>query len=197
MRARLAIKSCDIKVEIREIKLRQKPPEMLHISPKGTVPVLQLNNGNIIDESWDIVHWASSQRDPLNLRGNEDQLNVINGLIKINDNDFKTHLDHYKYADRFPEHPAEHYRYQAESFLQVLNNHLKTNPYLLGTNLSLADIGVFPFIRQFAHVDIQWFRQTPYPHLITWMEQLLNSPLFNSIMIKYTPWSANDTPIVL
>lgn len=197
MRARLAFKACDINVELREITLRNKPQEMLALSPKGTVPVLQLADGTVIDESWDIVHWASSLQDPQQLRGGSYQINTINELIGQNDNEFKTHLDHYKYADRFPEHPAEHYRTKADQFLQTLEKLLSMNRYLLGQNMSLADIGIFPFVRQFAHVDIDWFRQTQYPHVIAWMDRYLESDLFISIMNKYTPWSVGDDAIFL
>jgi len=197
MRARLAIKLCDITVELREITLRNKPQDMLTLSPKGTVPVLQLPDHTVIDESWDIIQWASKLSDPLELREGDQQIETINELIYRNDNEFKTHLDHYKYADRFPEHPAEHYRTEAESFLKILETRLSNTPYLLGEQLCLADIGIFPFVRQFAHVDIQWFRQTPYPHLIQWMDNFLNSSVFNNIMNKYTPWSPQDDAVFL
>ena len=197
MRARLAIKAYVINVELREIILRDKPQDMLNLSPKGTVPVLQLTNGTVIDESWDIVQWANSLQDTQQLRGDSHQIITINELITRNDNEFKTHLDHYKYADRFPEHSAEHYRTEAEEFLNTLESLLSKNTYLLGPAMSLADIGIFPFIRQFAHVDIDWFRKSPYPCLMAWMDGFLTSALFNSIMNKYTPWSAGDDPIFL
>ena len=197
MRARLAIKLCDITVELREITLRNKPQEMLTLSPKGTVPVLQLPDYSIIEESWDIIQWASKLNDPLNLRGNDQQVDDTDGLIHRNDNEFKTHLDHYKYADRFPEYPAEHYRTEAELFLRDLEELLSNSTYLLGEKLSLADIGIFPFVRQFAHVDIQWFRQTPYPQVIQWMDGFLNSSVFNNIMNKYKPWSPQDDTMFL
>ena len=197
MRARLAIKLCDITVELREITLRNKPQEMLALSPKGTVPVLQLPDHTVLEESWDIIQWASKQKDPLGLRGGNQQIEAINKLIYRNDNEFKTHLDHYKYADRFPEYPAENYRTEAELFLRDLEELLSNSTYLLGEKLSLADIGIFPFVRQFAHVDIQWFRQTSYPQVIQWMDGFLDSTVFNSIMNKYKPWSPQDDTLFL
>lgn len=197
MRARLAIKHSGSQVELREIVLRNKPQSMLDISPKGTVPVLQLTNGHVIDESWGIVHWATSQQEQDSIRGSLERIKQANELINQNDNDFKQHLDHYKYADRFPEHPANHYRTQAEEFLQQLDNRLSNHQYLIDDALSLADIGIFPFVRQFAHVDIDWFRQTPYPHLIAWMDRILASELFNNVMSKYPPWKASDCATVL
>jgi len=197
MRARLAIKHSGLKVELREIILRNKPQPMLDISPKGTVPVLQLTNGNVIDESWDIVHWATTQQEQGSIRGSLERIEQANELINQNDNDFKQHLDHYKYADRFPEHSVEYYRTEAEVFLQSLENRLSQQSYLLDNSISLADIGVFPFIRQFAHVDIDWFRQAPYLYLISWMDKFMSSQLFNSIMQKYPPWVSNDSITVL
>lgn len=196
MRARLACKYSGLTIELREIVLRNKPASMLQISPKGTVPVLQLTD-RIIDESWEIVHWATHLNDPDNWRGESAQINTANELVEINDASFKTHLDHYKYADRFPEQPAEYYREQASEFLQQLEQRLSQHSYLLGETISLADIGIFPFIRQFAHVDINWFEQTPYTNLQRWMKAFLDSDLFASIMQKHIPWEPEHPPIYL
>ncbi|HIL91671.1 MAG TPA: glutathione S-transferase [Cycloclasticus sp.] len=196
MRARLALKSSGVNVELREIVLRNKPEHMLAISPKATVPVLQLNDGTVIDESWDIVHWATSLQDPNNLRGNEQRISEANQLVTQNDNGFKSHLDHYKYADRFPAFSAEHYRGQGEEFLAALEQRLGQHTFLIDDQPSLADIGIFPFVRQFAHVDIEWFRQTPYPHLLRWFDNYLNANLFASIMTKFKPWEAGQDRIV-
>lgn len=196
MRARLAIKCSGVNVELREVVLRNKPEQMLVVSAKATVPVLQLSDGTVIDESWDIVHWATATQDPKQLRGNDQRINQANQLVAHNDNVFKQHLDHYKYADRFPDYPAEHYRAQGEAFLAELEQRLSEHKYLLDDQPSLADIGIFPFVRQFAHVDIEWFRQTPYPHLLCWFDHYLTSDLFASIMIKFTPWEADQERIV-
>jgi len=195
MRARLAIKCSQLQVELREVVLRDKPPEMLRISPKATVPVLLLADGRIIDESWDIVHWATQQQDPSQLRGNQQRIDQANQLIKQNDNEFKQWLDRYKYADRHPEFPAEYYRSQAEPFLSALDQRLSQHEFLLDQQPSLADIGIFPFIRQFAHVDLDWFQQCPYPHLQRWFNHYLSSELFTSIMNKYQPWHEGQTTI--
>ncbi|ORU90510.1 MAG: glutathione S-transferase [Cycloclasticus sp. symbiont of Poecilosclerida sp. M] len=196
MRARLAIKSSGVNVALREIVLRNKPAEMLGISTKATVPVLQLPDGTVLDESWDIVHWATSIADPNNLASNSTLVEQANALIHINDHSFKQHLDHYKYADHFPEKTALEYRALGEEFLRQLETLLTTNTFLLDKNPCLADIGIFPFIRQFAHVDIDWFRQTPYPKLHAWMDYYLSSELFASIMSKYKPWSVDDTELI-
>lgn len=196
MRARLAIKHSAINVILREVVLRNKPSAMLAISPKGTVPVLQLANGQVIDESWDIVHWATSTGDGDSLRGDSSRVIEANHLVSLNDKEFKQHLDHYKYADRFPEFSAEHYRTQAEAFLTLLNQRLAEHSFLLDEQPSIADIGIFPFIRQFAHVDIEWFRQTPYQHLHRWFDHYLSSELFNSIMNKYPTWEEGQDTLL-
>lgn len=196
MRARLAIKCSGIHVQLREIVLRNKPAQMLAISPKGTVPVMQLADASVIDESWNIVHWATQQQDPNNIRGNIQRVKEANRLVAKNDKEFKTHLDHYKYADRFPEFPAEHYRSQAETFLAELEQRLAQHSFLIDHKPSLADIGIFPFIRQFAHVDIEWFRQTKYVNLHRWFDYYLSSDLFTSIMDKYAPWTEGQERVV-
>jgi len=196
MRARLAIKQSGVKVSLREVVLRNKPPSMLSISPKGTVPVLQLPNGDVIDESWDIVHWATSTYKDNPFRGDSARIIEANRLVSRNDNEFKQHLDHYKYADRFPEFSAEHYRTQAEGFLNLLDQRLAVHSFLLDNEPSIADIGIFPFIRQFAHVDIEWFRQTPYQHLQRWFDGYLSSELFASIMTKYPAWEEGQDALL-
>ena len=197
MRARMTLKSCHIHIELREITLRNKPEEMLALSAKGTVPVLHLPNGHVIDESWDIAQWAISQQDPNQLLGKPHQAKQVVSLIQHNDHVFKPQLDLYKYADRFPDYPASFYRTQAEDYLKQLDSLLAKQPFLLGQSLNLIDIGIFPFIRQFAHVDISWFAQTPHTHLQRWLNSLKSSDLFNSVMQKHTPWVAGQPPVIL
>ncbi len=116
-------------------------------------------------------------------------------LIDINDGEFKQHLDHYKYADRFPEQPMGFYRDQAEEFLSRLELLLNENTFLYSDKPSLADMAIFPFIRQFVFVDKEWFDQTQYTKLQAWLENLLNEPLFLSIMQKYHPWKPGNIPL--
>jgi len=194
IRARLAIKVSNIQIELREVLLANKPKEMLACSTKATVPVLVLADGQVIDESWDIMLWALSQNDPKNwLPDDSIKLNEINHLIKINDSDFKQHLDHYKYADRFPQQPMQYYRQQGEVFLQQLETKLENTRYLIGDTISLADMALFPFIRQFAHVDKIWFYQTNYKKLQAWLDDLLGSTLFSAVMEKYPAWQTGDS----
>lgn len=195
IRARLAIKVSNIQVEIREVLLKDKPAEMLSISPKGTVPVLELPDGSIIEESRDIIIWALTKNDPENwlLTDNEKQKEV-NQLIDFNDNEFKQTLDHYKYADRYPEQTMETYRQRGEVFLQQLEEKLTRNKFLMGQHVSLADMAILPFIRQFACVDKDWFDQTNYTKLQKWLEHLLNTKLFHHVMKKYPRWHNGDEP---
>jgi len=182
MRARMALKYAGIDVEIREIALRQKPQSMLQVSPKGTVPVLVLTNGNVLEESLDIVFWALAQQDKQGWLAVD--IVVAKALIAENDGDFKQALDRYKYPDRFPNALPADYRSQGEIFLQRLERRLNESQYLLAETISVADIAIFPFIRQFVAVDSAWFALAPYPKLAAWLSQLVESNLFLSIMQK-------------
>ena len=193
IRARLAIKYCGIEVKLREVVLSNKPAEMIAVSSKGTVPILVLPDGTVIDESMDIIHWALSINDPDNwLQDNDEISQKTNSLININDNSFKDNLDHYKYASRFPEFSEEHYRTQGEDFLQNLENLLKQSRCLLANHITLADIAIFPFIRQFAFVDKDWFDKSRYTNLKPWLNNILETELFKEIMKKYPPWVAGS-----
>src|SRR5690554_721839 len=199
MRARLGILFAGLVVELREIVLRDKPAQMLAISPKGTVPVLELvkgdgSNGLVIEESREIVEWALQQQDPQGLL--ECDLAGANALLEQNDNDFKHWLDRYKYADRHPEQTQLEYRQQGEVFLQELEGLLGKNKYLLGDSVSIADISVMPFVRQFAHVDQEVFYSLPYPHLQQWLREWLESSVFQQAMIKFQPWQEGDEVVV-
>lgn len=201
MRARLALMASGLTVELREIVLKNKPETMLAISPKGTVPVLFVEDeSRVVDESLDIMFWALEQSDPQGLLPRadseaEDQQSLrktCNQLIQRNDNGFKPSLDRYKYADRYPEFSQQEYRQQGEVFLFELEQRLSEQTYLLGDKPTLADIAIMPFIRQFAHVDRNWFTKAPYPNLQRWLNNWLESPLFLSIMTKYQPWQEDD-----
>lgn len=194
MRARLAIVVSGVSVEYREIALRNKPQAMLDISPKGTVPVLQLVDGRVIEQSLDIMLWALALNDPQHwLQGEKSLPDAAKALIDTNDGPFKFWLDRYKYADRYPEHPAEYYRQQAEEFLQHLERLLGAHEYLAGARLSIADTAIFPFIRQFAAVDKTWFAASDYVRLQRWLDQRLISNLFSEVMVKRDCWAPSDS----
>jgi len=195
MRARLGILFAELQVELREITLKNKPPQMLAISPKGTVPVLQLLDGTVIEESREIMIWALAQQDPQGLL-NDAALHEANVLIDKNDNEFKYWLDRYKYADRHLEMSQTEYRQKGEAFLQVLEELLTKNPYLLGKGITLADIGIMPFVRQFAHVNRNIFYDLPYPNLQRWLQDWLQHPIFLQAMAKFQPWQDGDEVVV-
>jgi glutathione S-transferase len=179
MRARMALKIAEFEVEIREISLRNKPAHMLQVSPKATVPVLVLQDGTVIEESLEIMYWA--------LQNHALGSNIhatCRALILENDGAFKQALDAYKYPERFPSKTQIQHRENGEAFLQKLEVLLGQHIYLLNNAHSIADIAIFPFIRQFAAVDRAWFAVAPYPKLRVWLEYWVNSELFNSIMTK-------------
>jgi glutathione S-transferase len=183
----MALAYAGVQVELREILLQEKPPQMLAVSTKGTVPVLVLPDGSVLDESYDVMRWVLGISDP-DCWWETGSASEADALIEQNDFSFKVHLDHYKYADRHPQHNMEYYRSQAEGFLGTLEVRLTTSQFLFGEKISIADVGIFPFIRQFAFVDKSWFDQTPYPNLQNWLAYFLNSALFLSVMEKYPVW---------
>ena len=195
MRARLGILFAELQVELREITLKNKPPQMLAISPKGTVPVLHLLDGTVIEESREIMVWALAQQDPQGLL-HDAALHEANALIDKNDNEFKYWLDRYKYADRHLEMTQTEYRQKGEEFLQLLEELLTKNSYLLGKGITLADIGIMPFVRQFAHVNRDVFYNLPYPNLQRWLQDWLQHPLFLQAMTKFQPWQDGDEVVV-
>lgn len=193
----MAVSYAGLKVELREVVLRKMPAQLLTISPKGTVPVLQLRDDTVIDESRDIMQWALQRHDPENwlLQGEEQQAETRH-LVDKNDGTFKHYLDRYKYAARYPQESAEDYREKCEAFLIELEARLSVTANLLGEAVSMADIAIFPFIRQFAHVDKPWFEQTPYLSLQNWLAGFIESSLFADVMHKYSQWQEDSAVVV-
>jgi len=179
----MAIACSGIQVVLREVSLRDKPQSLRDISAKATVPVLLTAEEKVIDESLDIMMWALLQSDP------SAWLCSINyALIENNDGPFKQWLDRYKYADRYPEQSQQFYRQQGEHTLLMLEQALIESPFLSGNNVTLTDIAIFPFIRQFVSVEQGWFEQAPYPKTRQWLDYLVASELFQLTMYKYLPW---------
>lgn len=193
MRARMAIAASGQVCRLREVVLRDKPADMLKASAKGTVPVLVLPDGKVIDESLDIMLWALDQADPAEwLPGNSDELSEMTDLIGRCETEFKPHLDRYKYANRYEGvDPSEH-RAAAAAFLMDLQSRLAKTPQLFGDEITLADIALFPFIRQFANTDRDWFEAQNWPDLVRWLDQHIESDRFQSIMKKYPRWAPGD-----
>lgn len=188
MRARMALHAAGVPLEHREILLKNKPPSMLAVSPKGTVPVLVLEDGRVLDESWEIVKWALDQNDPADWLGDDHRyLRLAGPLVERCDGPFKEALDKYKYADRHPLSAAE-YRGQGLPFLQDLETLLQANTYLLADTMTVADIAIMPFVRQFALVDRAWFDAADLTRLANWLDRMIDSPLFHSIMQKQPLW---------
>ena len=183
IRARMVLFYSGINVEIKEVLLKDKPLMMLSLSPKGTVPVLITSDGIVLDESYQIMLWAINMSDP-------DQWypscmsEEIDDLVYKNDYEFKSTLDKYKYSDRHPKNSKTYYRTQGEYFLIFLEEKLKSNNYLFGDKICLADVAIFPFIRQFAFVDIVWFESSRYLKLRKWLNTILGSKIFNIVMKK-------------
>jgi len=186
MRARLAISLSGIKVELREVVLKEKPRQMLELSPKGTVPVLVCHDDQVIDESFDIMIWAL---------GNDFFKIDECELVKHCDENFKPWLDRYKYPNKYNDNTQEFVLENAMNFLELLEKKLEKNIFLFGSNRGFADIGIAPFIRQFAHVDIEWFLSLKYPKLINWYKEFVDWHVFKSIMEKNPKWADNQ-PIV-
>ena len=191
MRARLAVRSAEIAVELREILLRDKPGAFLETSPSATVPALRLDQ-IVIDESLDIMVWALERNDP------EQLLEMPQegwDVIKANDGPFKRALDRTKYATRYPDHDPEAERRKAASHLIELNARLEENGWLFKPRPTLADYAILPFVRQLAHIDRAWFDAQDWPNLIAWLDHFLESDVFGQIMFKYEPWTDNGPPV--
>ena len=193
IRARIALAAAGVTVELREVLLRDKPAAMLAASAKGTVPVLVLADGRIIDESLDVIDWALDKNDP---EGWADKTAGTESLIVDCDGPFKSWLDRYKYADRHPERSLEYYRQQAEVFIARLEQRLTKQAFLGGERGTRADVAVLPFVRQFAGVDAAWWQRAPYPRLRCWLDHWLASKAFTSAMVKHPVWGPDQPPIL-
>ncbi len=195
IRARLTLYYSGVTVRIREVELKNKPQGLIEASPKGTVPVLILEDGSIIDESLDIMDWALLQSDPKGWHEPKN-LSAAKKLIQINDYEFKPLLDNYKYPQSSAKQDPVYYLEKLKPYLQMLNQRLINSEFFFGKQINIADIALFPFIRQFAMVDKAWFDQSPYPSLQNWLNYFLDSDLFQAVMKKYQPWDGNQEPIL-
>lgn len=189
MRARLALLASDTVCELREVALARKPPELLQASPKGTVPVLVVPDGAVLEQSLDIMLWALRRHDPLHwLPVSDLDMEAALVLIAQCDGDFKTHLDRYKYPNRYALPDGQVHRGQGAQFLQTLNARLQAQGFLHGDCFGLADAAIAPFVRQFAHTDPAWFAGQPWPGLQTWLTRFEGSDCYLRVMDKFAPW---------
>ena len=190
MRARLAVAVSGVVCHLREVKLSAKPAQMLAASPKGTVPVLVLRDGKVVDQSLDIMQWALGQGDPEAWLTRNDP-----ALIARNDGPFKQDLDRYKYPERHESDPLAH-RELGLAFLRDLDAQVAKQGQLCGAMRGLTDMAIMPFVRQFSAVDAGWFEAQSLPHLKRWLAGHLASPLFETIMMRFAPWQEGDAPIL-
>ena len=196
MRARMALLSSGNVCELREVALRSKPAEMLAISPKGTVPILQLPDGQVLEQSLDIMLWALQRHDPEHWLAATEALHAEQlTLIGECDGAFKAHLDRYKYPNRYDLPDGLAHRAQGSVFLAELNGKLARTAYLAGNAWGLPDAAIVPFVRQWAHTaDPAWFAAQPWPTLQAWLNTWESSAGFERLMHRYAPWQPGDAP---
>jgi glutathione S-transferase len=205
MRARLGLLVARQQVMLRAVTTKNKPAEMLTLSPKGTIPVLILPDSTVIDESLDIMLWALQENDPQDLlhKDQPDNLATMLELIRRNDQDFKPQLESYKKAKRFHLENEIEERQKCEVFIDELEQCLASNQsadgsktetggsYFIGQKPSLIDYALLPFVRQFSRVHRAWFVSAPYPNLRAWLDGHLQSRLYAKAMAKYPLWLDN------
>ena len=196
IRARLALQAAGQAVEHREIALKAKPAAMLRASPKGTVPVLVLTDGSVLEESLDIMHWALGRSDPQGwLGGDEAGRDNAWALVAQNDGDFKFHLDRYKYPQRFGLADGLAHREMARGFLALLQDRLALQGFLGGARFGVADAAIAPFVRQFAHTDPAWFAAQTWGHLTQWLQDFEASAAFARVMEKHPVWPGDAASV--
>ena len=194
MRARMALKLTNIKCEIREVRLNNKPKQMIDKSPKGTVPVLVLEK-EVIDESNDIIEWALSSNNIFDGNIDHDQIDLTNNLIELFDSKFKYNLDRYKYATRYENINKDKHKKECLEILINLENLISNEEWFLGSKINKLDISILPFIRQFRIADIEWFdKQNNIKGVQKILFNFLDSNLFKEVMYKYDVWEENAEP---
>ncbi|BBE34137.1 glutathione S-transferase [Sphingosinicella microcystinivorans] len=189
MRARMALLISGTACHIREVKLSRKPEELIAASPKATVPVIVRPDGDVIEESIEIMRWSLERNDPEGWLEREDR-----ALIEANDGPFKHHLDRYKYPERHASDPLAH-RAAGSALLGTLEARLAAQDNLCGDRRGITDAAIFPFVRQFAEVDRGWFDAQPLPRLQAWLRGHLASILFVTAMVRLDPWRPGDAPL--
>jgi glutathione S-transferase len=198
MRARMIIFLTDIQCELREVHLKNKPQSMLDLSPKGTVPVLQIDAYKVIDESLEIVEWALGINDIF--KKNKilpDQEVLTKDLISLFDDEFKFHLDRYKYSVRYQDANPIQSRSKCLEILNKTENSISNSNWFFGDSVNKLDICILPFIRQFRIADTEWFDSLNEIHQVkSWLKHFLKSPLLLNIMNKNDPWQEGDQALI-
>lgn len=194
MRARLALQRAEIKSELREVILRDRPEHMMEISPKGTVPVMLLQDGTLLEESLDIMDYACTKIDSLSWK--KESIENFDEMISKLDGDFKHNLDRYKYPNRYDNVDSIQHRDANIPFLEIIDNLLVDGNFLSGEEMGILDCAIFPFIRQFANHDRDWFDNLPLQRLLQWLDACLSSEEFKIVMKKYKQWTPNQEIVV-
>ena len=195
MRARMALKLADIKCELREVRLNNKPNHMLQVSPKGTVPILILKD-NVIDESIEIINWVLTKADLFKNDISQDQMDLSEEIILIFDNKFKYHLDRYKYSTRYEDEDIEFHQNKCLNILHDLEKIISNGDWIFGDKLNKLDISILPFIRQFRIADSEWFdKQKEIKRVQRVLNNFLESKLFKDIMYAYDLWKEGSEVI--
>ena len=198
LRAHMALKYAEQKIILRKVELSNLPAEALAVSAHATVPSLVINEHEYLDESWDIVKWAVQQHDPENWLGNENEyLQDAEMLVETNDYSFREDLKKYKNPDDYPEYPVEYYQLRGAEFLEELDEMLGENQFLLASHITIADIAVFPLVREFAMVDKAWFDKTPYSKVQSWLTHIIETDWFQDAMQKHEIWQSGNEDIYI
>lgn len=194
MRARLALQRADIKSELREVVLRDRPEHMMEISPKGTVPVMLLQDGTLLEESLDIMDYAAEKIDSVCWK--KENIQNFDEMISKLDGEFKHNLDRYKYPNRYDDVDSIQHRDANIPFLQMIDDLLASNEFLSGEEMGILDCAIFPFIRQFANHDRDWFDNLPLQRLLKWLDDCLSSEEFKIVMKKYKQWTPDQDLVI-
>ena len=195
MRARMAIILSSAECELREVLLKNKPQEMLNISPKGTVPVLTFDN-KVLDESMDVINWAFAKDSSKFLKYSSSESKLSNYFIELFDSKFKYHLDRYKYANRY-ERTSEDHQDECLKILMELNESIDADPWIFGPTISLLDISILPFIRQCNIANPHWFLEQDFQKVINLLGYFESSALFHIAMKKFDEWNPENSQIVI
>jgi len=195
MRARMAIILSSVECELREVLLKNKPEEMLSLSPKGTVPVLTFDN-KVLDESMDVINWAFAKDSSKFLKYKSVEAKLCNYFIELFDAKFKYHLDRYKYASRY-ERTSDDHQGECLKILMELNESIDADPWIFGATVSLLDISILPFIRQCKIANPHWFLKQDFKQVINLLDYFESSVLFHMAMKKFDEWNPDDSQVVI
>lgn len=195
----MALYLSDISCELREVSLKNKPPSMIKLSPKGTVPVMLLENGKVIDESIDIINWCLEQKFFFEDKLSKSETLYTENTISLFDSTFKFHLDRYKYSSRYNDVDASHHRECCFNILKEIEPYINdsNHDWFFTNSINKIDIAILPFIRQFRIANSEWFdNNEEIPKVKKWLSKFLKSTILKNVMINYKVWD-EDSPVSL